>query len=137
MAVESVLVRSFESASKYLNSTNNFIARQCYPVYRSRLCQYVNRYSYSLPIRRTSRDRKPNRLEGPTEFKRNYALWGGAIANLISPRLYSQDYTVNTYKIPTITYPDDTIFEDNGDFVSQYIVCRVWQDNMLNAEVRA
>ena len=136
VAVAPIVVRPLESASKHLNSTNCFIARQYYPVYQSRLCQYVNRYSInSPPPRRTSRDRKLNTLEGPTEFKRNFAWWGGAIANLISPPfLY---YNVSTYKIPAITYPNDTIFEDNGNFVSQYIVCREGQDNMLNAEGRA
>ncbi|CAM9388259.1 unnamed protein product [Ascophyllum nodosum] len=53
-------------------------------------------------------------LEGSTEFKRNYAYWGGAIANRIFPGEFSDDYTADSYKTPTITYPDDTIFEDNG-----------------------
>ena len=58
------------------------------------------------------------RLEGPTEFKGNRALWGAAIANRMFPGEFSDYYTADTYKTPTITYPDGTIFEDNGGLVS-------------------
>ena len=62
------------------------------------------------------------RLTGTTTFSLNYGNWGGAIFNQVvkSPFFGDED---DKPRIPTITFPDDTVFEDNYGQVSE-----PWQD---------
>lgn len=63
----------------------------------------------------TTKQNKTNRLEGSTAFINNYALWGGAIFNSKAENVW---YPVDSYKMPVITYPEDTEFSGNNGEVS-------------------
>lgn len=56
-----------------------------------------------------------NRLTGPTAFTNNWAWRGGAIFNSEIDLGAGDD---GVYTIPVLTYPDDTVFEDNTAEVS-------------------
>ncbi|CAB1113980.1 unnamed protein product [Ectocarpus sp. CCAP 1310/34] len=64
------------------------------------------------------------KLTGSTTFRQNYGNWGGAVFNSAVPNAYftAED---ESYVMPTISYPEDTIFEDNdaqycNDFASDF-----------------
>ncbi|CAM9218136.1 unnamed protein product [Laminaria digitata] len=61
-------------------------------------------------------------MEGPTTFSNNHANWGGAIMNVETKNGRYADDDVEELRVPTITFPDDTVFINNragflcGDF---------------------
>ena len=56
---------------------------------------------------------------GSTTFRQNYANWGGAIFNAAVPSVFADED--ERYVIPTMSYPEDTVFEDNYGWVSMYV----------------
>lgn len=63
-----------------------------------------------------------DRLKGPTAFQQNYGNWGGAIFSKAVDN--DRDDDEPAYKTPVITFPDDTIFEDNyGEVGCSYRQC--------------
>lgn len=61
-----------------------------------------------------------NRLEGATSFTNNWAYVGGSIFNQETETSYFELYGDGDYTAPTITYPDDTVFEGNEAEVKKY-----------------
>lgn len=57
---------------------------------------------------------------GSTTFRQNYGNWGGAVFNSAVPTAYftAED---ESYVMPIISYPEDTVFEDNYGQVGTYI----------------
>lgn len=56
----------------------------------------------------------PNSMEGPTTFLANSANWGGAIMNVETQNGRYADDDAEEVEVPTISYPDDTVFINNS-----------------------
>lgn len=56
---------------------------------------------------------------GSTTFRQNYGVWGGAIFNSAVPSAFADED--ERYVIPIISYPEDTIFEDNYGWVGAVV----------------
>ena len=54
------------------------------------------------------------RMEGSTTFSENRANWGGAIMNVETSSGRYADDDEEEFEIPTITFPDDTVFINNS-----------------------
>lgn len=63
------------------------------------------------------------RLASPTSFTNNAAHRAGAFMSLNTNDYNFEETYGRPYKTPTITYADDTVFEDNRSFVSSGLPC--------------
>lgn len=67
-----------------------------------------------------------HRLEGSTTFKNNRAFFGGGIYSIVELSRFGGDNFEETYgreyRPATITFPGDTVFEDNDADVSLGVV---------------
>lgn len=72
----------------------------------------VRLLSFILNGKRVLYKKKNGRLEGSTTFSNNSGGWGGAIFNAKAETEWYPEEKF-TYKMPVISYPDDTVFSGN------------------------
>lgn len=73
---------------------------------------------FSIPIFVKSFSARCDRLEGSTTFQANYGRWGGAIFNQAYHSSRAFTHYSWPYRVPVITFPDDTVFDANYGLVS-------------------